>query len=177
MKSVIVQLGRYRLIIQRYPTSRKVVPSQLQRELAEALELGEFARMVIKDSKIMEHAEVIPKRFIPEHDTDTLGGYVEPPTERRAYDVHPLFQPKVFGFGGCRHTDEEIREMAHKVHVREQAGLMREAVDNDPAFLGANDPAFRQAEQPMGATMNGHAFAECEERGCLVGRQGPTGSP
>ena len=33
------------------------------------------------------------------------------------------------------------------LHVREQAALIREAVDNDPAFLGANDPAFTQADQ------------------------------
>lgn len=140
MKSVIVKLGRYRLIIQRYPTSRKVVPSQLQRDKATVVNKYGYPETPT-DRKTYD---VVPSLGADKWVGTNVPNRKEEPRYAARYDVHPFFQPKVFGFGGCRHTDEEVREMAHKVHVREQAGLIREAVQNDPAFFGANDPAFEE---------------------------------
>lgn len=173
MKAVTVDLGGRKVTMTRYPTSRSVVPSQLQRDQVEGAELLAFARKTIAEHKArMAHVlavggfdarmwgNIAPEIFDEVH-VYPKDAYPEVPTKRRAYDA--FFQPtpgagtgydprfrdkatRVFGFGGCRHTDDEIRAMAHKVHLREQAALIREAVDNDPAFLGANDPAFRQAD-------------------------------
>lgn len=47
MKTVTLTLGGYKISVQRFPTSRSVLPSQLQREKADADELTRYARRVI----------------------------------------------------------------------------------------------------------------------------------
>lgn len=106
MKTATYDLGGFKVTLQRYPTSRRVVPSQNQRELLVAQELSDLAMGILKD-----HAAAKARASAP----------------------------KVFGFG-CEHTDDEIRAMAHEVHVREQARLIKEAVRDDPAFFGDDEP-------------------------------------
>lgn len=107
------------------------------------------------------------KKLVAESEMDevvvTFDEFPDAPTARRAWtdpitrvrhDVHRFFQPAI-----CSHTPEEIREMAHKLHVAEQAQLIKDAVENDPAFFGVDAPVPFKA--------GGHPHRECKARGCL----------
>lgn len=49
----------------------------------------------------------------------------------------------------CYHTPAEIREMAHQLHIMEQAQLIRDAVEDDPAFLGEPGPGPTPTQEQL----------------------------
>lgn len=109
MKTRTFEFFGQMITLQRYPTSRRVVPSQNQRELKEGQVLSDLAVAIL-----IEHAKL---------DED-------PPWD---YTLAPAYVTAQV----CEHTPAEIREMAHNLHVAEQSELIKNAVQDDPAFFGA----------------------------------------